>query len=451
MSVNNKSISCNRIFENKIIFLIIFTLFQPFFDVLGGKRFSIILIIIPIMFFGDMLRHRIVCYRSSTKNFFLMLIGAFGISLTNSSDYMSSLMWIYIWIIYYIIYIWSSQYKIEYKLFDMQRIIKVYIICGIIISILGIFQYIYFNLFNGWDNYSNYVLKSFLGSLIYGNKTAQMIALTGSNWINGLVGFRGTSIFGGPDSNGMFACLILALAISLKSLNYNTKMINISIVVSLLNLILTFGRASWLNFIFILISLMSFKKKGIKTIVKLLIGFTCIIIIILLINPSVLDKVNIALASIVNTNEQSNAGRLDIWQSNFVLFFKHPILGWGIGNYNFAYEYMFNKVSELINFSAHNAYFLFLVEDGILGTTFFIMFYVKNILDAKKIYMKTSNNMIKVYSMFVFCCTIGILVQYVFDYDFSNFRLLPLLMLNFGILNNIIRNMNKCENLSQKL
>jgi len=176
MSVNNKSISCNRIFENKIIFLIIFTLFQPFFDVLGGKRFSIILIIIPIMFFGDMLRHRIVCYRSSTKNFFLMLIGAFGISLTNSSDYMSSLMWIYIWIIYYIIYIWSSQYKIEYKLFDMQRIIKVYIICGIIISILGIFQYIYFNLFNGWDNYSNYVLKSFLGSLIYGNKTGQMIA-----------------------------------------------------------------------------------------------------------------------------------------------------------------------------------------------------------------------------------------------------------------------------------
>lgn len=74
------------------------------------------------------------------------------------------------------------------------------------------------------------------------------------------------------------------------------------------------------------------------------------------------------ILSIISSSETSNAGRIWIWQKSFQSFLDKPLLGVGIGNFPavLGEPVVLAKAGS----SAHNLYFNFITEVGIVGAVF---------------------------------------------------------------------------------
>lgn len=427
-------------FEKKIIIIGFITVAQPLLQLMG-KKFTILFIFIPIMLICDILHGNIIRRFDKSTMVFTFFIYIIMISTIKGNNIMASITWIIVWIEYYLVFFWASHYKMR-KL-DILKIFNFFILCGLIISCIGIIQYIYIQLYDGWNNYLNYIINSNIGEYIYSGNVVQSLNQGLGNWVNyttGKINFRSVSIFTGPDGNGMFTIFSLSLGLAMIKLKCGNKLINLSIIVNLMNLLLSYGRASWIGFMFMIIFLMiNFRiDKRLKIDLKILVPIIILFIIIVVVNPAILNNFLQVFQSITNTQEMSNAGRLDIWSQNIYMTTLNLFLGCGIGNYNDMVIATFNLPQVDIQYTAHNAYFLFSVECGIIGVLIFFITHISFIKDSIKLFKLSNNKLEKVYGIFVASFLVGIMAQYIFDYDFSNFRLMPLLFLNVGIMLNLL-------------
>ena len=437
---------------------IIFTVFQPFFNIMD-KKFSIILVIVPLIIIYELYKGGIkynfkTDIKEPVNQSFIFFIVVILISLFFTADFENGLIWSIAWVNYYAIFMWVA---FNTRKINLKKIINTYIIIGLIVSSIGVVQYLYIQVFGGWVPFVDYVLKSKLGHIIYGEGLCKILVVDPGNWFNytiGIKNFRATSIFGGPDANGMFSAYILILAVSLKVNKISSKLIDICLLACVANLLLSFGRAAWVSCIISLIIIFFIEiKKHNKQRIKLNISrkqaykigaliFTLIAIIC--VNNymsgdlSIFNKLIKVFTNMFNVKEQSNFGRLQIFVDNINLFMKKPIFGFGIGSYDIIYQKFLEKKESVFSYTAHNAYMLFMVECGLLGLITFIRMYVSPIKIAfKNLYQKDKYE--NAFFTFIIASTIGIMTQYLFDYDFNNLRFIPLMLISNGLLVHLLK------------
>jgi len=448
----------NEKINDILTMFILFTVFQPFLNIFD-KKFSVILIIMPLILVYEFYKGGIkynfkTDLKEPVNQSFIVFIVIILISLIFTADLKNGFIWAIAWINYYAIFIWIAY---NTRKISLEKVINTYILVAIIVCSLGIVQYLYIQVLGGWVPFVDYVLKTRVGYVIYGEKLCKLLVEDSGNWFNyttGIKNFRAVSIFGGPDPNGMFASYFLILAVSLKVNKISNRLINACILVCTVNLLLSFGRAAWISCIISLIVIYVIQiKKEKKQHVKININKNQIYKIILVIlaavavicinnyisgDLSIFNKLKKVFINMFNFKEQSNFGRLQIFVDNFKLFIRKPILGFGIGSYSITYQNIIAKKESIISYTAHNAYMLFMVECGLLGLIAFIRMYVAPIKIAiGNLYQK--NKFENAFFTFIVASTIGVMIHYLFDYDFNNLRFIPLMLINNGLLVQLLR------------
>ena len=78
----------------------------------------------------------------------------------------------------------------------------------------------------------------------------------------------------------------------------------------------------------------------------------------------------------VSLNTQNFQTRLWLWQQSIIIFKEKPIFGWGMENFNVAFEKHYDSRFKVWYDRAHNIFFDYLTMTGILGLLSFIGIFV---------------------------------------------------------------------------
>ncbi len=163
--------------------------------------------------------------------------------------------------------------------------------------------------------------------------------------------------------------------------------------------------------------------------------------------------------TIYDLNETSNQGRIAIWQSTSYFFVTHP---WGVGTGNFlmslnsstgqSYEEAGNQLNERYNLptkyvSAHSLYYQVLVETGLVGFAFFMMFWVtvlKHFWHFLRHYEKVQDFLIYFVAQ-AFLMVLWIMAASVFDITLLNDKVLMYFFINLGLAGLIVKRYHEYE------
>lgn len=422
-------------FTNKIVIIIYISIFQPYL-VIANKNIAISLLFIPLIFISDLYNKKIVIDFKNNKQllFFIIYLVSIILSIYNCINISASVIWVLMWFCYFILYTWISLNKDN---IDITRIYNALFNCGIIMGFIGIAQFIAFNFGGGFGKFSDELLNNSFYKLIYGNQS-EIIGTTSGSWTKG--GFvRATTLFPNPDSNGLFSLMIIVIVIIYLNERRSKKSILCFCVITI-NFLLSLSRASWASFLIIFIVLLLFYKGNrLKRFLQFAIVIIFSLVFLLLVN-----KLNMFLDifySIFNTTtDTSNLGRLIIWNQNLQMFKNHILIGGGIGNYNDIYMSFFNLNEANVKYSAHNAYLLVLVEQGLVGVISFVLFLI---MPIKEVFSKSIKKIIGLNKQFILAVSlisIAIMVQYIFDYSLGEIRYMNLIFICFAVVYNIKRN-----------
>ncbi|MPQ44412.1 O-antigen ligase family protein [Clostridium tarantellae] len=101
-------------------------------------------------------------------------------------------------------------------------------------------------------------------------------------------------------------------------------------------------------------------------------------------------------------NAATGFSRDIVWEQAFIFFKQKPLLGWG----NSASYYNIYKLNKGLIWGFHNSYLVILIENGICGTIFYILFflcgfYINSIKYKKAKLNSTDNKFVKI--LFLIC------------------------------------------------
>ncbi len=106
------------------------------------------------------------------------------------------------------------------------------------------------------------------------------------------------------------------------------------------------------------------------------------------------------------SSDASNLERINRWQSAIRMFNERPFWGWGPGTYQFLYApYQRSKEKTIISTNAgdmgnaHSEYIGPLAESGVFGMLTLIMVFVMIIITGLKVYKKSQNKEVKMFTM----------------------------------------------------
>lgn len=238
---------------------------------------------------------------------------------------------------------------------DVNSIIKISLITGSGIGILGILEYIFIN-------------------------TGRMVS---------------TFYNPNPLATYLMMMLLFTLGISIRKDN------NIYYIVSIIfgtSFILTGSRGGFLSFLIALpLVLIGIKrKKLLKSIIKGLIILSISLVtanIIIILAPIIqdIDSTKTLVSSITRIDSsvplevpKSISGRFEFWKVALKLFKHQPLRGFGLGTFFSAY-YIEYSGNEWYSRFAHNHYLQTLIELGLVGLTLFITFLL---ISAKNIWFR---------------------------------------------------------------
>ncbi len=216
---------------------------------------------------------------------------------------------------------------------------EIFIYSGVILSILGILQFIFipdlgFLETFGWDPHYLRAVSTFL------------------------------------DPNFLGGFLILSL-LNIYLFDFKKQKVKITLFsLVYVCLALTFSRSSYLFFLISSLSLGFLLKSG--RILKFSILLTLVLFVIFYIY-----QINITIPRNINRGDSAQ-NRLDTWAQGFRLFLKHPIFGVGFNTYKFALEkYKFANVAQINSrgSASNDASLLFVLSTtGIIGFMVFLSF-----------------------------------------------------------------------------
>ncbi|MBS6722751.1 MAG: O-antigen ligase family protein [Clostridiales bacterium] len=241
--------------------------------------------------------------------------------------------------IFCIVYIIAVSYP--YSVEQVKMINNIYIIVSSICSLNILYNWVSHNYYNEWFHRASF---QFMG--IY------------------------------KDPNYVMAFIVPAMYLTfVRIMNEKKKRYILIEILMLSNFITTGSRGAIICFLVsIFIMLLVKSKMNLQQKIKV-----CTVIgIIIIIGSTILTRVLPvqAIERIVNSGSDS---RIDLWRSALEVFYKHPILGGGMGA---ASKESLRSVG---NYS-HNVYIDILVNGGMAGVIFFLIFFYYNCCRTQKKY-----------------------------------------------------------------
>jgi O-antigen ligase len=121
--------------------------------------------------------------------------------------------------------------------------------------------------------------------------------------------------------------------------------------------------------------------------------------------------------TITDSNFQSNAERVLMWQSAWHMFKDHPVFGVGIGNYEdqFQQKYKSEKSIEEGQVHPHNVFLSILTQSGILGGIAYLTMFSYLVYESYNAWYRKQNK----YALMFFVLTIGYLINGLTDCVFG--------------------------------
>jgi len=232
-----------------------------------------------------------------------------------------------------------------------------------------------------------------------------------------------TSSFAHYNSFGGYLVVILPIAVVLllKSDSFGQKLrLLIFSLFSIMAIILTFSRGSWLAVTAAFIFLSIFSKNNFKWIA---------LVLLVVIGMFFLPVFHERLFFIFKAGGDSN--RFLYWLATWVMINEHPFLGMGVGTFmaNFT-KYMYNLNPYIYPSYAHNCYLQIWAETGIFSLTSFIAFVVWVGYYGIKIFLASHDFLLLGLLAGVF----GFLVHSIFDSNLYSLRLVIFFWIWIGLI-----------------
>ena len=222
------------------------------------------------------------------------------------------------------------------------------------------------------------------------------------------------STFGHPNVYAMFLviCILLTSYLYLSHNWLGGKIVLVSYLgVLFFSLFNTFARIGWGTCAFSLLSLGILMKKRFVLYV-----FASLVIIFLLVS----SVSNLFLERI--KPDYSSISRLAFNQVSLSFFAQRPILGAGLGSYQFlSLDVLGTRVEaygKALGFGPHNDYFKFLVENGLIGLFLYLFLMYSGLRMGIKLYRSTDNKS-KGYGAFLISLILLILLFGITDSGFA--------------------------------
>ena len=313
----------------------------------------------------------------SSKNKYLLIF--YLLTLITSSFFQSRLNTVTIGVIRLSLSIWfyflaSSYFSLENK----KNIFKYYILSLIIFSsFVGLLQF---------------VKQKPLGKFI--ELTPGFSTETGYSTTDGEKQYRVSGFISHPVYFGSLMSILIPIliAIFLSSKNKIIKTIYLcTILVSVIILLATLSRSTWINLTVIITSFYFYIKKNnislslikISPKIKKTLFFLAFLSLIP-ISPIIFTRVK-SIPDLFNNKDGSLYSRLSLLNSSIKMIKLKPFTGIGLNNFSFE-----NYNQKSANFAAppHNTIFIFLSELGIPTTIFFVLFVYLSLKPQKPIFKK---------------------------------------------------------------
>jgi len=284
------------------------------------------------------------------------------------------------------------------KATDIVAFARILVISAALIALYGIFQHLGFDFVN-WD-----IKNSALSTLGRRNFAGEYLVLV-IPW----------ALF----------CFFTA--------KKNTKLLFASILILLLiHLFLTFTRASWIGFIFSMLTVAIILLKIRIKPAMVLKYFAISLFLFFIVN---------AHAGIFKFEPGTVKSRIEIWKTSLAMIKERPIVGYGTGNFEIAYyEFAQRHPDVLVPANlrvtkAHNEFIEIAVENGIIGLLLFLFFIFTIYKMVWRIFgCKNEKHAEKFISTFAIASITGILVNSLASFPLQTTSGSFFFFLNCGIL-----------------
>lgn len=145
--------------------------------------------------------------------------------------------------------------------------------------------------------------------------------------------------------------------------------------------------------------------------------FLLIIVLLGLCTPQVIQN---RIKSIIDIeHSRSNLGRIALWKGSILMFRNNPINGVGIGNFQEVYDTSYTQPNTASSSHAHNNFFNFLAETGIIGLSGFIYLLYSILIYLYRSYCKVNDEYYKLFILFSFAMVFGVyVIQGMTEYNF---------------------------------
>jgi O-antigen ligase len=177
----------------------------------------------------------------------------------------------------------------------------------------------------------------------------------------------------------------------------------IGVIIVLFALIATQSRGPFLTAILVglILTIMTARrarKENIQFIrpkIKLLLLGTILVAAIMLCFSGIFKDVGARFQSLIETGSGTIWLRISLWKTSLIAFMSNPITGIGSGNFrniDLIFPHLKFDVARLyvMGLSAHNLFLHYLAETGLIGTIAMVYYFLKNFLNAKKIWVLSS-------------------------------------------------------------
>lgn len=287
-----------------------------------------------------------------------------------------------------ILYVYFSRI-FDYKKYK-QLVIKILILTAIIQFLIGILQII---------------VNGPIGLNILGEGKEVFRA-----GVNGFEkGMSGT--FGHPGPFALYSLLILSFVLFDKTINNFIR--TIGIIICTLNVIISAGRTCMIlmAIVYGIYYINSFKFIDIKKINSMVILFLFAIVVVIILS----DEIVVVLNRFLNSDMSDQfANRLYHYEIAFKYIKEKPLFGWGLNNY-LDLSYYDHPIRFYTNFffnnPIHNAYLLYAVEIGIIGSLLFILFLFNNFRYYKNNRRNISSKNKDIFKGYI----VGIIIYFIYN------------------------------------
>ncbi len=179
-------------------------------------------------------------------------------------------------------------------------------------------------------------------------------------------------------------------------------------------IIFTQTRTSWIAIAFVVIFMLYQRYKG-----KVLLIFPIMVLVLLLLIPIYPDFVKQRAETIFDPNYTANKGRIVLFKTAYNMFKDYWLFGTGFGNSDNVFDkYRLPGVPHNIR-DIHNMYMVVIVEIGIIGGMFFLLFFILSYIDIMKVYKKVDDKELKYIALGIgsglLCVGIHLLNDHVFN------------------------------------